>query len=225
MAGLTYSHHGLPETASAPFGIPLPPAISGAAAKRRADYVAGRLAAAQALQGLTGTRQIPGRDSAGVPVWPRDVVGSISHSHGRAMAVVARSCHYQALGLDMERRLGPDEAERVAKRVLTDHERTRLAGLPADQAALLVTLTFSFKESLFKALYPLVGQKFYFPDAEVLSWDVEAGTARLQLCKELSPEWLPGRTLTATYHQWDNRVVTLLPVPCLADARAVANRR
>ena len=43
-----------------------------------------------------------------------------------------------------------------------------------------ISLTFSAKESLFKALYPLVLRHFYFQDAEVLDVD-DSGRLRLRL--------------------------------------------
>ena len=74
-----------------------------------------------------------------------------------------------------------------------------------------MTLTFSLKESLFKALYPLVGRRFYFEDAELLAWDAE-GRARLRLLCDLSAEWHHGRELEAQYALFDGRLLSLVAV-------------
>ncbi len=61
-----------------------------------------------------------------------------------------------------------ERAERLAGEILTADELKRMAHVPREQVALLVTLTFSAKESLFKALYPIVQKRFYFEHAEVV---------------------------------------------------------
>ena len=87
-----------------------------------------------------------------------------------------------------------DRAERLAGEILTADELQRMAALPREQHALLVTLTFSVKESLFKALYPIVHKRFYFEHAEVLEWSA-AGKVRLRLLTDLSQEWKHGKEL------------------------------
>jgi len=86
-----------------------------------------------------------------------------------------------------------------------------MASAPQEQIALLVTLTFSLKESLFKALYPIVQQRFYFEHAEVLEWD-ENGHARLRLLTDLSSEWRNGSELDAQYCAGDGQLLSLVSI-------------
>jgi enterobactin synthetase component D len=80
-----------------------------------------------------------------------------------------------------------------------------------DQLALWVTLTFSVKESLFKALYPIVQQRFYFEHAEVLEW-TEAGEVRLRLLTDLSAEWRNGTELDAQFGVQDGQLLSLVSI-------------
>jgi len=76
----------------------------------------------------------------------------------------------------------------------------------------LVTRTFSLKESLFKALYPLVKQRFYFQDAEVL--DVGAdGIARLRLLIDLSEGWRNGAEVDGQFAIFDDYLLSLIAIP------------
>lgn len=61
-----------------------------------------------------------------------------------------------------------------------------------------MTLTFSLKESLFKTLYPLTLQRFYFEHAELLEWSAD-GLARLRLLTDLSAEWRHGAELSGQF--------------------------
>jgi len=184
-------------------------AVSGNA-KRQAEYLAGRLCARQALRALTGTAVTVARADDGRPLWPSGIVGSITHSHGRAAAVVAFAQDFRALGLDMERCLAPERAQRLAKAVLTLPEQQRFAALPEDAQGLALTLNFSFKESLFKALYPLCLERFYFQDAALLDW--QEGRAVLQLLRDL-PGFAAGSRFDGCFWQAQEYLLSLVAIP------------
>ncbi|MDQ4346964.1 MFS transporter, partial [Pseudomonas aeruginosa] len=102
------------------------------------------------------------------------------------------------LGLDVETLLEAERARYLHGEILTEGERLRFADDLERRTGLLVTLAFSLKESLFKALYPLVGKRFYFEHAELLEWRAD-GQARLRLLTDLSPEWRHGSELDAQF--------------------------
>lgn len=180
-------------------------------AKRQGEYLAGRLCARQALRQLCGQALVPGRDEEGVPQWPTGVVGSITHGAGQAAALVAQRSDWQGLGLDLEKCLSAERAAKLAGEILTAAELQRAAGLSPEAFARLVTLTFSFKESLFKALFPLVRQRFYFHDAELLEWS-DAGQARLRLLVELSAAWPAGSELGGQFAEFDGYLLSLVAI-------------
>lgn len=188
-----------------------PASIQRSVAKRQTEFLAGRLCARQALRQLDGRLYVPpiGEDRA--PIWPDDVCGSITHSTGWAAAIVAPRTHWRGLGLDAESLLSHERASRLAGEILTADELARMQQLPADQHALCVTLTFSIKEALFKALYPIVGKRFYFEDAQVLDWSPD-GRVRLGLLCDLSTEWRHGAVLEGQFCLHNDHLLSLVAV-------------
>jgi len=179
--------------------------------KRQSEYLAGRLCARQALQQLTGEAFVPARDQDGRALWPQGISGSISHSHGHAAALVGFSERWQGLGLDLEHCLSPERALRLAPSLLTASEQAHLAALKsAEEQAFYVTLVFSLKESLFKALYPLCLTRFYFQDAQMIEYG--QGQAQLRLLCDL-PGFARGTVLDGHFLLHDKMVLTQLAIP------------
>jgi enterobactin synthetase component D len=181
-----------------------------AVAKRQAEYLAGRLCAREALRRVTGQASVPASGADRAPQWPAGACGSISHSNGWAGAVVGLSRQWQSLGLDIEQLIPPARAQRLAAEILTPGELARLHGLSESEQARRITLTFSLKESLFKALYPLTLKRFYFHDAELLS--VHGQQAQLRLLLDLSPQWPAGAQLRGQYVEFDGYLLSLISV-------------
>jgi len=188
-----------------------PASIQRSVPKRQAEFLAGRICARAALHRLDGQPCVPAIGEDRAPVWPAHISGSITHSTGRAAAIVARKDHWQGLGMDLENLLDPERAERLASEILTPPELLRMATTRRDDRALLVSLTFSVKESLFKALYPIVGQRFYFEHAEVLEWTHD-GQVRLRLLTDLSTEWRHGSELQAQFGVRDGQLLSLVGI-------------
>jgi enterobactin synthetase component D len=125
---------------------------------------------------------------------------------------VGRRQHWRGLGLDTENMLSTERATRLAGEILTPWEMQQMADRPAEQIALHVTLTFSIKEALFKALYPIVQKRFYFHEAELLQWSAD-GKARLRLLTDLSAEWHTGKELDGQFSVQGEHVLSLVAVP------------
>ena len=146
------------------------------------------------------------------PCWPAGVVGSITHGAGWAATVVARREQWRGLGLDVEKQIPTTRADRLVAEILTPRELEGYAALDETQRALRVTLTFSIKESLFKALYPLVNKRFYFQEAELIHHD-SSGYARLRLLNDLSEQWTTGAELEGQFAQFDDYLLSLVSIP------------
>ena len=189
------------------WGIPAQQAVS----KRQTEFLAGRLCAHEALRRATGVASIPAVGEDRAPCWPAGVVGSITHGAGWAAAVAARAEQWRGLGLDVERLLASTRADRLAGEILTPRELENYGDLDDSQRATLVTLTFSIKESLFKALYPLVNKRFYFQEAELIHHD-DNGQARLRLLNDLSQEWKSGAELEGQFVQFDGYLLSLVSI-------------
>ena len=94
------------------------------------------------------------------PIWPSDLVGSISHSRELAAATILRDALSVGMDIEYERRLKVDTARRVA----TEEEYSRYSAVPDFDW----TLLFSAKESVFKAFSPLVRRYIGFQEVELL---------------------------------------------------------
>ncbi|VXC01195.1 4'-phosphopantetheinyl transferase entD [Pseudomonas sp. 8BK] len=180
-------------------------------AKRQAEYLAGRLCAREALLRVTGTAAVPASGEDRAPQWPVGMVGSITHGSGWAGAVVGKSTDWRGLGLDIEQIMPASRAERLAGEILTSAELFRLEALPSEQRAQRISLTFSLKESLFKALYPQVLQHFYFQDAELLSVDAD-NKARMRLLIDLHTNWPAGSELEGQFAEFDGYLLSLISI-------------
>ena len=93
------------------------------------------------------------------PIWPKDCVGSISHSSDIALAAMSRSL--TGIGADIERQ--GRVARKIWPKLFTREEVSWLESAPDFCADLI----FSAKEAGYKAIYPL-GQRFIgFQEAEI----------------------------------------------------------
>lgn len=180
--------------------------------KRQTEHLAGRLCARQALWRLTGSPDVPAVGPDRAPQWPAGTLGSITHSDGWALALAGRLESWRGLGLDAETLLPPLRSQRLTRQILTPGERERSAALTEEHQAWLSTLVFSLKESLFKALYPLVRRRFYFQDAELLEY-ADDGRVRLRLLTPLSAAWPAGAELEGQFVQLEERLLTLVAIP------------
>lgn len=160
--------------------LPHHAALSHASLKRKADHLAGRIAAAHALQNFA-INTVPGIGRNGEPLWPTGIVGSISHSGTQAFALAVQ--HENVLvGVDCEALLDTQEAVEIQDGIINAQEKAVLMGT-GYPFALALTLTFSAKESLFKALFPRVKSYMGFDCACVTA--ISRSTITLSLTRPL----------------------------------------
>ncbi|MEZ6880519.1 enterobactin synthase subunit EntD [Enterobacter sp. KB-280D8] len=175
--------------------------LADAGRKHKADHLAGRIAAAHALN----DRTIPAIGPSGEPLWPEGVSGSITHSGTQAMAVVVRD-RLALIGIDCETILPENEAREIKDGIIDAREERVLShsGYPF---ALALTLAFSAKESLFKALFPRVQAWMGFDSARVTMLDDK--TLTLALTRQLAG-FNEGATFTLHWQQHGEQAITLL---------------
>jgi enterobactin synthetase component D len=184
--------------------IAIPPQLARATPRRLTEFIAGRRCAREALDLLTGAPSYPDMAKDRAPIWPGGIVGSISHCQDRAIAVVGRAERYRGLGVDIEKLLTKAEAQDIAQHALTDIEQQRFG---RDINPFAVSLAFSAKESLFKALYPVVRRFCSFNTSELVEWDPH-GSALLRLTEGLSPEWPRNREIIVHFSHFDGLLLT-----------------
>lgn len=121
---------------------------------RRRELMAGRSAARHALR-LFGAEPMPILSSSeGAPTWPHGFCGSLSHSHQHIAVLLARSSHYESVGIDIEdgRPLGAATSATVVtaqELQVIDQVGWLVPGITAEGIA------FSAKEAAFKCQFPV----------------------------------------------------------------------
>ena len=104
------------------------------------------------------------------PIWPDDVVGSITHTGGFAAAAVAWAADIAALGIDSEQIIDPAMTADIADICMVD-EATLFKAAHGRSFCEFCTLVFSAKESVFKCLFPLTRKFLEFSDVRITSID------------------------------------------------------
>ena len=148
--------------------------ISHCAKKRIQDFTRGRACAHEALGklGITHFSLLSGEKRE--PLWPAEIVGSITHTTGFAAAVAARRRDIESVGIDCEvvESVGRDLWERIC----TPAERARLAELSEAESQQQAALIFAAKEAFYKCQFPLSREWVGFEDVSIV---VEAGSWRV----------------------------------------------
>ncbi|NDO79942.1 phosphopantetheinyltransferase [Citrobacter sp. NCU1] len=155
------------------FWLPHHAQLHAGGRKRKAEHLAGRIAAVHALRDY-GSKAVPGIGEQRQPLWPAGLSGSISHCATTALAVVAR----QPVGVDREAIFTPQMAAELTSSIIDDEEREilRSSALPF---TLALTLAFSAKESLYKAFYGMVNLWSGFDSAKVTAINASRISLRL----------------------------------------------
>jgi enterobactin synthetase component D len=175
-----------------------------AAQRRRFFFALGRAAARDALAELGVAGVAVGRGTAGEPVWPRGIVGAITHTGDLAIAIVGRQSDYAGLGVDLEQ-LSPGLSARAARLVCTPAE---MAWVGAADGTGRGTMLFSAKEAVFKALYPIERIWLGFGDAE-LAWLPERCAFEARLLKSASSRYPTGAVLPVQCTLTDVEVLSI----------------
>ncbi|WP_167343470.1 enterobactin synthase subunit EntD [Cronobacter universalis] len=181
--------------------------LANAVARRQAEHLAGRIAAVAALRAAGAPFSPPGIGAHREPCWPAGFTGSITHTGHRAWAAVIAISG--GVGIDVENMMDAQTAHELAPGIIDTEECALLARTPLPFASAL-TLAFSAKESLFKALFPQVGDWFGFECAKVVALDDHQLTLRLAC--PLGP-FASGRRFTLSWRQEAQQILTLVNWP------------
>lgn len=92
--------------------------LRSAGRKRKAEHLAGRIAAVHALREVD-VRAVPGIGDKRQPLWPDGLFGSISHCASTALAVISQ----QRIGIDIEKIMSQHTATELAPSIIDSDER------------------------------------------------------------------------------------------------------
>lgn len=129
--------------------------------KRKEEYLKSRELAHELFSeiGISDFKLL--NDDKRAPIWPSDIVGSISHSSG--FAIVAISKELKSIGIDLEKVMSDERSKKLKDQFLSEEE----IKINQIDFNLFATIVFSAKESLFKLIYPLCEEYFGFHSAKV----------------------------------------------------------
>jgi enterobactin synthetase component D len=192
--------------------VALPPELEKAAPKRRAEFLAGRHCAQSALRTYSAifAEYVIPRGADRAPIWPAEVVGSITHTQGYAAAAVADTRALRGVGLDIERWVRPSAPANLGAHLARPGELERLVAESGWSEVEALTLLFSAKESLYKCLYPEVQRYFGFHDATMATLDIRTSSFVARLETTLTDALPAGFTLVGRYERREDAVVTAL---------------
>lgn len=172
-------------------GLELPSNLLYAIKKRQIEFLCGRLCAKSCMESLGYQNPppiLPGEDRA--PIWPVELVGSISHTDRLATAVVGPAAQIESIGIDIERVIA-EATPQMIKHICCDlDELDELQDEQKISREEALTLIFSGKESLYKAIYPRL-QRFYgFQAARVKAFG--SNQLKIMLVTDLSDAFEQG---------------------------------
>ncbi|WP_341820737.1 4'-phosphopantetheinyl transferase [Wolbachia endosymbiont (group A) of Myopa testacea] len=172
-------------------GYSIPEKIEQSVFKRQNEFAVGRLCAISALETLLGKfEDTIGQDNFFRPIWPDEIVGSISHSDNYAVAVVTFKQDIFSLGVDIEEvDLCASKINSIQELVITELENRLIkflnnSNIP-ELKAYIIYLIFSAKESFFKCINPLCNLIFDFKDVELFDINLNKKTFKIKLIKDL----------------------------------------
>ncbi len=194
-----FARHGVDRVAS----------LQKAVTKRQAEYLAGRYCAKNALQRLGCDTLFVPTGKHREPLWPENIVGSISHSEGCAIACVTSCADILGLGIDLEKRVAVDVMDNIQQSIVTEREKPLFSRVHMC-AQTLFTLIFSLKESFFKAAFSQVGRYFDFDAISLIDVDEKNTTLHFHVNYDLSELLCEGKVLTGRYVENGNTMLTTI---------------
>lgn len=135
--------------------------------KRLKEFSVGRKCARNALShlGFNDPPILIGTNRE--PIWPKNICGSITHCRGYAAAAVTSDYRFRTIGIDAEPN-NPIESE-IYSLIMSKKEIKQMGELTCSQPNISWDrLTFSAKESVYKAWFPTYGKWLDFTDCEVM---------------------------------------------------------
>ncbi|NUF36508.1 4'-phosphopantetheinyl transferase family protein [Acinetobacter lactucae] len=164
--------------------------IAQARVERKNEYLCGRVLAQAVLNHHFGLDQpIITSMREHLPIWPTHILGSISHSQNKLVVALSNNAIY--LGIDIEHWVSSEFAQESAHLILTPSELDLWKSKAAEffDFARYVSLVFSVKESLYKAVYPTAKQYIDFLEASIVDINFENQTLTLTFLSEIQQRY------------------------------------
>jgi 4'-phosphopantetheinyl transferase EntD len=158
---------------------------------RKVEFLTGRTYARRALRTLGMAAPTIGWNRDRSPIWPKGVIGCITHTRDYCAAVVARTHgpgKLRGIGVDIET---PGRiTDGMALKTFTETERAALAGVLEELRQERMCAMFCAKEAFYKMQFPLTQAWVGFQDVSVTLG--EDGRFKLVLEKEVRADFPRG---------------------------------
>ena len=174
---------------------------------RKREFIAGRFCAHEAMMLASMPPENIHIGGKGEPIWPSNVVGSITHSHGYAAAAVARKSDIMSVGLDAEidEPLSSKALQRISNHQEEEWAKTVGGALVQHPGKVL----FSAKEATYKAWYPITQEWLGFKEV-LINFHDQGNTFTVHIQKNR-----PIREMHGKYTIRKDVIVTAIEVPSL----------
>lgn len=177
--------------------------IVKAVEKRKREYTAGRLCAHKALSQL-GIHNFPvltgkNRD----PLWPPNIIGSITHCENYCAAAVAKQGRIRGIGIDIE----PAEeiSNDIIDMVCRTAEKNWCNQHSKDIDSHWPKVIFSVKESIYKCFYPILQRYVDFHEVQV-QFNPELGVYSISLFLNIPDKFISTRNFEGRYAIFDAHI-------------------
>ena len=174
---------------------------------RKREYIAGRFCAREAMESANISPEHILIGEKGEPIWPSNIVGSITHSHGYAAAAVARKSDIVSLGLDAE--IDEPLSSRVLRRISNVQEQEWVENVGGTLVQHPGKVLFSAKEATYKAWYPITQEWLGFKEV-LINFHDQGNTFTVHIQKNG-----PIREMHGKYTIRKDVIVTAIEVPSL----------
>jgi enterobactin synthetase component D len=150
-----------------------PDYLKSASTKRLNEFFSGRMLAQAILKKHFGCTASITSMQLKLPQWPKEILGSISHSDDQVIVIISSQSKY--LGVDLERVVDSNFAEESMHLILTQSEQLLWHEGHAQPLNFreYLTLIFSLKESLYKAVYPIAQNYIDFLEVAIEEIDIK----------------------------------------------------
>lgn len=135
--------------------------------RRRMEFATGRYCAKKviSLLGVTPSAIVIGDGRE--PLWPRGIVGSITHCSGYCAAAAAKSSQVLSIGIDAEENLPLPEG---VWELIAGNQQPSVLAHHSDPLICWDRLLFCAKEAVYKAWYSITKQWLDFSECHII-WD------------------------------------------------------
>lgn len=185
------------------YNINFPASVQSSVAKRKSEFLAGRLCAKKCLSQYDLSSQVfigTHRE----PVWPDGVLGAISHTNNIAGALITKCQDYNGVGLDIENVMSNETVHSISSQIMSKEELRYCNSCNANKNTIF-TLIFSAKESFFKAAFSQVQKYFDFHAVKILH--ISENFLTFRVTEELSEVFQPGYEFSVSWGEIDTQTI------------------